>query len=96
MRLEPYRVGAVLPHERTLEPAKLARLELLRAVRTKLSPVLLLHEGPPPELPNREPDLTAEFEGVRTRLWRVGDSGRAAPELGVKVQDAGRQRPAQS
>ncbi len=74
IRLEPYRAGAVLPHERTLDAAKAARLELLRAVRTKLSPVLLLHEGASPELPVRAPDLDVAFEGVETRLWRIQDS----------------------
>ena len=73
VRLEPYGAGAVLPHERTLAKAKAARLELLRAVRTKLSPVLLLHEGKAPELPARDPDLVAVFEGVRSGLWRVDD-----------------------
>jgi uncharacterized protein (DUF1015 family) len=72
VRLEPYRAGAVLPHERTLAQAKAARLELLRAVRTKLSPVLLLHEGSSPDRPaGRHTDLESTFGGVRSRLWRI-------------------------
>ena len=74
IRLEPYGAGAVLPHERTLAGQKAARLELLRAVRTKLSPVLLLHEGGSPRAPvERAPDLEVTFEGVRSRLWRIDD-----------------------
>jgi uncharacterized protein (DUF1015 family) len=73
VRLEPYREGAVLPHERTLAKAKAARLELLRALRTKLSPVLLLHEGAPPELPAGDPHVASTFGGVRSSLWRIDD-----------------------
>ena len=69
--LEPYSAGVVLPHERTSPPAKQARLELLRAVRTKLSPIFLLHDGPSPASPGRDPDLEVTFHGVRSRLWRV-------------------------
>jgi uncharacterized protein (DUF1015 family) len=74
IRLEPYASGAVLPHERTAPRQKQARLELLRAVRTKLSPILLLHEGDRPEEPGtRAPDADVEFGGVRSRLWRIDD-----------------------
>ena len=82
VRLEPYRAGAVLPHERTLAKAKAARLELLRAVRTKLSPVLLLHDGEPPGLPDRDPELESVFDGVRSRLWRIDDAAAAERALG--------------
>ncbi|MDQ3865371.1 MAG: DUF1015 domain-containing protein [Actinomycetota bacterium] len=74
VRLEPYAAGAVLPHERTISRQKEARLELLRATRTKLSPVLLLHEGTSPEAPRRSPDVEVEFQGVRSRLWRVHEA----------------------
>jgi uncharacterized protein (DUF1015 family) len=74
IRLEPYGSGDVLPHERTLAKHKEARLGLLRAVRTKLSPPLLLHEGDSPEAPGGEPELEVEFEGVRSRLWRADPS----------------------
>jgi uncharacterized protein (DUF1015 family) len=72
IRLEPYGAGAVLPHERTIAGHKATRLELLRAVRTKLTPVLLLHEGETPTPPSEVvPALDVEFTGVRSRLWRV-------------------------
>ena len=79
VRLERYGAGVVLPHERTSASAKQSRLELLRAVRTKLSPILLLHEGPPVETPSdRPPDLGVTFDGVRSRLWRVTESDAVA------------------
>src|SRR5918992_1239391 len=73
VRLEPYELGRILPHERTFQKAKDTRLALLRATRTKLSPVLLLHEGEGPEPLSRPPDLEAELDGARSRLWRLGE-----------------------
>ena len=74
VRLAPYGAGVVLPHERTLEKPKEERLELLRAVRTKLSPVLLLHEGGTPAVSTeRPPELEAELDGLRSRAWRIDD-----------------------
>jgi uncharacterized protein (DUF1015 family) len=81
VRLEPYGARVVLPHERTLPRQKETRLKLLRATRTKLSPVLLLHEGSPPLVPDRPPDLQATFQGVRSRLWRVEDPALAGEVL---------------
>jgi uncharacterized protein (DUF1015 family) len=72
VRVEPYDLGRVLRHERTFDAFRTARLNLLRATRTKLSPILLLHDGrPPPPAPERAPDLEAELHGVRSRLWRL-------------------------
>jgi uncharacterized protein (DUF1015 family) len=73
VRLEPYTEGRILPHERTFPRQKDVRLQLLRATRTKLSPILLLHEGVRPERPLAEPDLEATLEGTTSRLWRVTD-----------------------
>ena len=72
-RLEAYGDGDVLPHERTFSPQKAARLDLLRATKTKLSSVLLLHEGDSSADPGREPDLEVRFEGVTSRLWRIAE-----------------------
>ena len=74
IRLEPYSAGRILPHERTFPGPKQARLELLRATRTKLSPILLLHEGESPVVPDRTPDLEAVFGGATSSLWRVDDA----------------------
>jgi len=76
LELTPYADGQVLPHERTFERQKDARLELLRAARTKLSPVFLVHEGRSPTLPDRAPDMEATLDGVTSSLWRV--TGRDA------------------
>ena len=74
VRLHPYSDGIVLPHERTFPGPKEARLQLLRAVRAKLSPIFLLHDGPSPELDAaRPPDLHATLVGATTRAWRVDD-----------------------
>jgi uncharacterized protein (DUF1015 family) len=69
LRVEPYEHGVVLPHERTHAGPKEGRLRLLRATRTQLEPIFLLHDGPRIELPSREPDLAIEGD----RLWRVED-----------------------
>jgi uncharacterized protein (DUF1015 family) len=79
VRVEPYARRVVLPHERTHRGPKESRLRLLRAVRTQLEPILLLHDAPGrPELAlqalaGAEPDLEASDGGVRSRLWRIGD-----------------------
>ena len=82
VELTPYSAGRVLPHERTFERQKDARLELLRAVRTKLSPVFLVHEGPTPVIPDRAPDMEATLDGVTSRLWRVTGDEAIAEALG--------------
>ena len=82
VRLHPYADGVVLPHERTFPKQKERRLEILRAARTKLSPVLLLHDGGAPE-PTGEPLLQAELNGVRSRLWPVTDPEEIEHLLGL-------------
>ena len=69
LRLEPYERGVVLPHERTHAGPKQGRLRLLRATRTQLEPIFLLHDGERAEIPAREPDLEVGGD----RLWRVDD-----------------------
>ncbi len=82
LRVSPYGQGDVFPHERTFLRQKLVRLDLLRAVRAKLSPVLLMHDGPALEDPGeREPDIQVDFEGVGIRLWRIGDAAEIAAAL---------------
>ena len=70
--LEPYERGIVLPHERSFPKPRRGRLRLLEATRTKLSPILQLHDGPgPPGAPDRPPDLEATLDGITSRLWRL-------------------------
>jgi uncharacterized protein (DUF1015 family) len=75
LRLEPYENGVVLPHERTHARVKEGRLRLLRATRTQLEPIFLLHDGEPVDLPGRAPDLEIGGE----RLWRL-ESAPDVPE----------------
>lgn len=76
LRVEPYGTGAVLPHERTHAAPLEGRLRLLRATRTQLEPIFLLHEDPSPaERPERDPEI--DVEG--TRLWRLPDDGTVEP-----------------
>jgi uncharacterized protein (DUF1015 family) len=81
VRLEPYSTGHVLPHERTFADAKQARLPLLRATRTKLSPIFLLHEGESPRQPSGPPAITATLDRTTSRIWRVDDPGEIEREL---------------
>ena len=67
LRIEPYERGVVLPHERTHAGPKEGRLRLLRATRTQLEPIFLLHDGDRAQIPDREPDLHVGGD----RLWRV-------------------------
>jgi len=83
VELLPYSNGEVLPHERTFERQKDARLELLRAVRMKLSPVFLVHEGVSPAIPERAPDMEATLDGVTSRVWRVAGDDAIAEALGI-------------
>jgi len=84
VRLEPYESRVILPHERTHAGPKEARLRLLRATRTQLEPIFLLHDGDPVELPQREPDLVAGGD----RLWRVADDpGEAFADAQLLIAD---------
>ncbi|MHB8471110.1 MAG: DUF1015 family protein [Gaiellaceae bacterium] len=69
LRLEAYANRIVLPHERTHAGPKEGRLRLLRATRTQLEPIFLLHDGPRAVIPARKPDVEANGD----RLWRVDD-----------------------
>jgi uncharacterized protein (DUF1015 family) len=82
VRLHPYADGVVLPHERTFPRQKERRLEILRATRTKLSPVLLLHDGGVPEAAGGQL-LQAELNGVRSRLWPVEEPEEIERMLGL-------------
>ena len=84
VRLEPYESRVILPHERTHAGPKEGRLRLLRATRTQLEPIFLLHDGDPVELPQREPDLVAGGD----RLWRVADDpGEAFADAQLLIAD---------
>jgi uncharacterized protein (DUF1015 family) len=83
VRVGPYGESGIYPHERTFTVQKRLRLELLRTVRAKLSPVLLLHDGASPAEPDGDPEIEVEFEGVTNRLWRVADPSAIEAALGA-------------
>jgi uncharacterized protein (DUF1015 family) len=84
LRIEPYENGVVLPHERTHAGPKEGRLRLLRATRTQLEPIFLLHDGDPVELPRRDPDLAVGGD----RLWRLdGDGGADFTDSELLIAD---------
>ena len=82
LRIEPYDRGIVLPHERTHAGPKEGRLLLLRATRTQLEPIFLLHDGPRAEIPEHAPDLEVGGD----RLWRV-ESGPDVSDLQLLIAD---------
>src|ERR671934_538097 len=82
LRIEPYERGVVLPHERTHAGPKEGRLRLLRATRTQLEPIFLLHDGERAQIPERAPDL----EVAGDRLWRV-DEGPDVSDLQLLIAD---------
>jgi len=82
LRIEPYDRGVVLPHERTHAGPKEGRLRLLRATRTQLEPIFLLHDGELAEIPDREPDL----EVAGDRLWRLAE-GPDVSDLQLLIAD---------
>ena len=81
LQVEPYETKVVLPHERTHAGPKEDRLRLLRATRTQLEPIFLLHEGPTLLRGEGPPTLEAEDGGVVTRLWRVTDTAAVEDAL---------------
>lgn len=75
---EGYGPRRVRPHERTHAGPKADRLALLRTTRTNLESIFLVAPDPDRALANaladvakREPDATAELDGVGIRLWVV-------------------------
>ena len=88
LRIEPFRPGGgVLPHERTLSGPKEDRYKLLRATGVNTSPVVGLYEDPTGRARAILAGVTArpaladvtDDDGVRHRLWLVGDDTEDAP-----------------
>src|SRR5262245_4529712 len=78
LHVEPYSARVVLPHEQTHAGPKEGRLRLLRALRAHVEPLFFLYEGAL-DSPEGPPVVEVELEGVRNRLWRLGDE--PAPQL---------------
>jgi uncharacterized protein (DUF1015 family) len=88
--LEPYSSGIVRPHERTHPGPKETQLDLLRATRASLSPIMLLYDDPSAGarralegLAEGEPLLAAQDGPSTNRLWRITD-----PEAIASARDA--------
>ncbi len=84
VRLEPWEVGAVRPHEDTLRAPKEDRLRLLRALRTQVSPVFGLYPDPQGEvralLEGKGWQEVARFrdrQGQDYALYRLADPHQA-------------------
>lgn len=79
MRLEPFGQGHVFPHEQTFGGPKEDRLKLMQATQCQLSPVFGLYNDPGNVVSGmldskREPEVTAELEGVVHRVWVLQDA----------------------
>jgi len=79
MHLEPCGTGSVFAHEQTFGGPKEDRLKLMQATGCQLSPVFALYSDPDQavsrllDVADREPDLSAQMEGVENRMWVVKD-----------------------
>ncbi|MDA1097053.1 MAG: DUF1015 domain-containing protein, partial [Chloroflexi bacterium] len=67
LRLQPWSDGAVLPHEHTREGPKQDRLELMRACKSNLSPIMGLYD-----------DFRGIIAALLERVIRVGNPGTTA------------------
>ncbi|MBF8299493.1 MAG: hypothetical protein HW397_542 [Dehalococcoidia bacterium] len=89
VRLEDLDKGIVIPHEATRSRAKEDRLQLLRATKANISPVMLLYSGQGiiPAPPVDRPILAELAGGERFRLWVITDTDlvrRAQQEVASK------------
>jgi uncharacterized protein (DUF1015 family) len=80
LRLEEFSRGIVLPHERTFSGHKADRLQLIKAAKTNISPIMALYPDPDNQVQAAlyagNPRLLAEFDdpaGCHQRLLAVDD-----------------------
>jgi uncharacterized protein (DUF1015 family) len=81
LRLYDFSEQQVLPHERTLSGPKADRLNMFRETRANLSSIFGLYADPSRRADQvvreftgkNEPIIDAEFQGVRSQLWRMSD-----------------------
>lgn len=86
--LEPWG-GAIVPHERTMEPSVTDRLRLMRSVRANLSAIYAVFPGPCAPLRSLLDDVAAEAprfdladeEGVTHRMWGLTGAREVASWL---------------
>jgi len=83
VRLHEFHEGIIVPHEKTLVAPKADRLEILKAVKANLSPLVGLYRDEKGATARalarafeREPVQEADTDdGVHQRLWRTDDPG---------------------
>ncbi len=85
LRLTPYEVGEVLPHERTMAAPKAERLALMEATQANVSPILVISGANMDattllaEVAAREPAFAAtDGRGDEHRLWVIDDPSEIA------------------
>lgn len=78
VRLEEFSQGTILPHEETSQGPKRDRLELLKATKTNLSPIMGIYRDSSKAVPelmeritSRSPLAQVDYEGNRIRLWTI-------------------------
>jgi len=90
VRLHEFNEGVIVPHEKTLVAPKADRLEVIKAVKANLSPILGLYRDEAGATARvldaaSQDELAAETDsddGVHQRLWRSDD-----PEIVKALQD---------
>ncbi|MFQ5878346.1 MAG: DUF1015 domain-containing protein [Acidobacteriota bacterium] len=95
LRLEPYGAGTIIPHERTLDGPRRDRQRLLRATRTHLSAILLIHPDPDGRVWRMTREAAAspvyeqarDPEGTLIRIVRLADR-EMLEALGQRLRDA--------
>ena len=83
--IQPWSHGSVLPHEHTGESAKLDRLNMLRATKTNISPIMTVYDDKSNKLTEildtivKTLPLISEFEtddNEKYTLWQIADPQR--------------------
>ena len=92
LRVEPWDAGVMLPHEQTMSGPKKDRLQILRHLRTNLSPIFALYKDPDQAIAGHlsQGDLLTDVEadGQRHTLHAISD-----PATTAAISAALRERP---
>jgi len=76
VRIEPHKGGAVRPHEAVLEAPLADRVEMLRGLKTQVSPVFAMYPSARSlPIPDVAPELDFAVGGESHRLWVLSDPG---------------------
>lgn len=76
VRIEPHKGGAVRPHEAILEAPLADRVQMLRGLKTQVSPVFAMYPSARAlQVPDAPPDLDFAVGDETHRLWVLTDPG---------------------